>query len=165
MPALTQEQLAKRKRTNGVILAVLAVCLLAMGGVYLFAHDEAPKSAPQAAPATAAATSPLTTVEATSPLTTAEVRAQVADLLRELDVFRNTSEFKECIYGCGKGNPGTVWDVKRKALQERMTPQLDVPVALKAAPGELWSLGMAYAKGKNEEAREIRAGIEKALAQ
>ena len=156
MPALTQEQLAKRKRTNSAILAVLAVCLLAMGGVYLFAHDEAPKSAPQAAPATAAAT---------SPLTTAEVRAQVADLLRELDVFRNTSEFKECIYGCGKGNPGTAWDAKRKALQERMTPQLDVPVALKAAPGDLWALGMAYAKGKDEEAREIRAGIEKALAQ
>lgn len=155
MPVLTPEQLAKRKRTNGIILTVLAVCVLAMGGVYLFAHDEAPKSAPQTAPATTAAT---------PPLTTAEVRAQVADLLQELDVFRNTSEFKECIYGCGKGNPGTAWDAKRKALQERMTPQLDVPVALKAAPGELWALGMAYAKGKTDEAREIRAGIEKALA-
>lgn len=152
MPALTPEQLAKRKRTNGIILAILAVCVLAMGGVYLFAHDETPQPAPSAAPATA-------------PLTTAEVRAQVADLLHEMDGFRNTSEFRQCVYGCGKGNPGTAWDAKRKALQERMTPQLDVPVALKAAPGDLWALGMAYAKDKAEEARTLRADIEKALAQ
>lgn len=156
MPALTPEQLAKRKRTNSIILAVLAVCVLAMGGVYLFAHDDAPKPAPQAAPSVA---------PATAPLTTAEVRAQVAHLLHELDGFRNTGEFKECIYGCGKGNPGTAWDAKRKALQERMTPQLDVPVALKAAPGDLWALGMAYAKGKADEARTLRADIERALAQ
>ena len=158
MPALTPEQLAKRKRTNGIILAVVAVAVLAMGGVFLVAHDETPPPAPQVEPAAASA-------PAQAPMTTAEVRAQVAGLLAELDTFRNTGEFKQCVYGCGKGNPGAAWDAKRKALQERMTPQLDVPVALKAAPGDLWALGMAYAKGKAEESGTLRADIEKALAQ
>ena len=41
----------------------------------------------------------------------------------------------------------------------------ECPDLLKAAPGELWALGMAYAKGKAEEARTLRADIEKALVQ
>lgn len=98
-------------------------------------------------------------------LTADEVRAQVRELLAELDGFKDSGEFRQCVYGCGKRSPGNAWNAKRKALQDKMTPQLDVPLLLKAAPGELWSLGMAYAKGKNEEAREIRADIEKALAQ
>lgn len=155
MPDLTPERLAARKRINTIILAVAAVCALAMGGVYLVAHDEAPKPAPQAEPSPAAAP---------APLTTEEVRARVESLLAELDVFKDSSEFRQCVYGCQQGSMGREWNRKREALQERMTPELDVPVAVKAAPGELWALGMAYAKGKADEARRLRADIEKALA-
>ena len=94
-----------------------------------------------------------------------EVRAQVRELLAELDSFKNSDVFRQCVYGCGSKGPGSAWNTKRKALQDQMTPQLDVPILLKAAPGELWMLGMAYAKGKADEARELRAEIEKALAQ
>lgn len=97
--------------------------------------------------------------------TAEEVRGQVRELLNELDSFKDSSIFAECMYGCGERNPGLVWNAKRKALQEQMTPQLDVPLLLKAAPGDLWMLGKAYARGKDEEAREVRAGIEKALEQ
>lgn len=94
-----------------------------------------------------------------------EVRAQVRQLLDEFDTFKDSAEFKQCVYGCGKSNPGKMWNVKRKALQDQMSPQLDVPVVLKAAPGELHALGMAYAKGRAQEAKELRGGIEKALEQ
>lgn len=97
--------------------------------------------------------------------TVGEVRAQVKELLAELDTFKDSGEFKQCMYGCGKGNPAVAWNAKRKALQDQMNPELNIPLLLKAAPGELWALGKAYAKGKADEARELRADIEKALAQ
>ncbi len=99
------------------------------------------------------------------PITADELRAQVASLLAELDVFKNSSEFRQCVYGCQQGSMGKEWNRKRERLQERVTPETDAPILLKAAPGELWALGMAYAKGNDEEAREIRADIEKALDQ
>ncbi len=102
---------------------------------------------------------------AIQPITADELRAQVAALLTELDIFRNSSEFRQCVYGCQQGSMGKEWNRKREALQKRVTPETDAPALLKAAPGELWALGMAYAKGKDEEAREIRADIEKALEQ
>lgn len=98
-----------------------------------------------------------------TPITADELRAQVGALLAELDTFKNSSEFRQCVYGCQQGSMGKEWNRKREALQKRVTPETDAPVLLKAAPGELWALGMAYAKGKVEEARELRAGIEKAL--
>lgn len=98
------------------------------------------------------------------PITADELRAQVASLLAELDAFKDSSEFRQCVYGCQQGSMGKEWNRKREALQERVTPETNAPILLKAAPGELWALGMAYAKGKAEEARELRADIEKALA-
>lgn len=97
--------------------------------------------------------------------TAEEVRAQVRELLDELDSFRGSRTFRECVYGCGKKNPGSGWDAKRQALQDRITPQLPMPPLLKAAPGELWMLGMAYAKGEEREAKDLRADIEEALEQ
>lgn len=94
-----------------------------------------------------------------------EIRTQVRELLNEFDSFKDSAEFKQCVYGCGKSNPGKMWNVKRKALQDQMSPQLDAPVMLKAALGEMWQMGMDYAKGKTQEAKELRGGIEKALVQ
>ena len=96
-------------------------------------------------------------------ITTEQLRDQVRELLSELDGFRASPVFKQCIYGCGKDNPGKAWNIKRDALQKQMSPQLDAPVELKAAPAGLWSLGMAYGKGKEGEAKRIRAEIEQAL--
>ncbi len=96
-------------------------------------------------------------------ITTEQLRDQVRELLAELDGFRDTPVFRQCIYGCGKDNPGKAWNAKRDALQKQMSPQLDSPVELKAAPAGLWSLGMAYGKGKEGEAKRIRAEIEQAL--
>ena len=59
--------------------------------------------------------------------------------------------------------PARLQTPQRKVLQSKMTPQLDVPVLLKVAPDELCALGIAYAKGKQAEAQEIRADGEKAL--
>ena len=98
-------------------------------------------------------------------LTTEDVRAQVQQLLTELDGFKDTKVFHECVYGCGQRNPGAAWIPRRKKLHEQMSPQLDVPVLLQASVGDLWALGMAYAKGRAGEARELREDIERALKQ
>lgn len=151
MAELTPEQKARRVKINKIVSAVTGALLIAFFAIYLLANDKDRTPVPSSA--------------AFRAMTTEEVRAEVAGLLAELDGFRNTGEFRQCVYGCGQSNPGAVWDAKRRALQELMTPELDVPVALKAAPGELWALGMAYAKGRTDEARQVRADIEKALAQ
>ena len=91
------------------------------------------------------------------------LRDEVSSLLAKLDTFRTSQIFKQCIYGCGKDNPGNAWNLKIKALQEQMTPQLNAPILLKVALSDLWSLGMAYGKGKENEAREWRSQIEEAL--
>lgn len=98
-------------------------------------------------------------------LTTEDVRAQVQQLLTELDGFKDSAVFHECLYGCGQRNPGAAWNTRRKMLHEQMNPQLDVPPALQLAVSDLWALGKAYARGKDGEARELREDIERALKQ
>lgn len=103
------------------------------------------------------------TAPAAETITKEALQKEVRALLADLDSFRDTPIFKQCIYGCGKKNPGSAWDMRRKALQSMMTPQLDAPLLLKTAPGDLWALGMAYGKGRMSEAKALRAQIEAAL--
>ncbi|MDL2270027.1 hypothetical protein LJC71_04780 [Desulfosarcina sp. OttesenSCG-928-A07] len=93
------------------------------------------------------------------------LRGEVSSLLAELDGFRNTQIFRECIYGCGADNPANEWNLRRKALQEQMTPQFNAAIELKAAPGELWQLGMAYGRGNDADIKWFRNSIEEALTQ
>lgn len=91
------------------------------------------------------------------------LRGEVSRLLAELDGFRNTQIFRECIYGCGANNPASGWNLRRKALQEQITPQFNAPLPLKAAPAELWQLGMAYGRGNDADIKWFRKEIEDAL--
>lgn len=95
---------------------------------------------------------------------TRQLRTQVQELFAELNSFKNTDIFKKCIYGCNQENPGQAWNQKRQALQDKMTPEVKAPVMLKAVPANLWSLGMAYAKGKTSDIQWFRSQVEEGLA-
>lgn len=96
-------------------------------------------------------------------LTKQQARAEVKALLKELDGFKATPMFKQCIYGCGDKNPATAWNARREALQGQLAQQKDLPVMLKAAPGYLWSLGMAYGKNNAKDIKDYRGMVEEGL--
>lgn len=96
-------------------------------------------------------------------LTEKMLRSQIKALLAELDSFRKSAIFKQCLYGCGEDNPGYVWNNKCKALREILTPQTPLPLTLKAAVGELYMLGKAYHESNAQDIKYFRQEIEKAL--
>lgn len=94
---------------------------------------------------------------------TKTLKAELRDLLNEFDGFKDTSIFKQCVFGCGSKNPATVWNARREAIYAQMTPKLDAPIQLKAAFGEIWQMGYAYGRGEMKDYKRIRKEVEAAL--
>ena len=91
------------------------------------------------------------------------VRETIADLLDELDDFKDTAEFRRCIYGCGQENPGWTWRNKLRRLQRWTARHKNIPLRYMDAIGELWQLGRVYARGNIRKAVELRHRIESTL--
>lgn len=94
---------------------------------------------------------------------TKTLKTELRDLLNEFDGFKDTSIFKQCVFGCGSKNPATVWNARREAIYAQMPQKLDAPVQLKAAFGEIWQMVYSYGKGDMNEYKHIRKEIEGVL--
>lgn len=96
-------------------------------------------------------------------MTEKQLHKEVSQLLKELDGFRNSPVFAKCMFGCGPENPGRAWNEKRKALDEKITPQTPGSLMLKAAPGNLFFLAKAYAKKDKNDIKHFRSEVMEGL--
>ncbi|WP_179217055.1 hypothetical protein [Humidesulfovibrio mexicanus] len=84
-------------------------------------------------------------------MTEAQAKAEVGRLLAELDSFKVLEGFHAGAFS-GKGLPQAVrWYQDATALRDRISADMSLPAALRAAPGNLLGLGLAYQQSKGQE--------------
>ena len=94
---------------------------------------------------------------------TETVREAISGLLDDVDDFKDSEIFRQCVYGCGSENPGNEWRARIKVLQRQAMRREDIPTRLKDSIGELWQMGRTYARGNARKAAELRQRIETVL--
>ncbi len=100
---------------------------------------------------------------ASGEMTEKQLRKEVSQLLKELEGFKDDSNFRQCLFGCGSENPGHAWNERRKALQEAVPKQMEVPLMLKAAPANLYMLGKAYFDNNANDIKYFKDDILEAI--
>lgn len=141
----------QRAKTNRRILAVLAIATLVLGALALWGVSQ-PKQ--QEKPLAAAGAS-------TAAMSAAQAKAEVRRLLTELDAFKGLSGF----HGAGFSSNGPLtqperWHNDATDLQKRISGDASLPPTLRAAPGTLIGLALAYRGSKGQETQGTKSDRE-----
>lgn len=140
-----------RKRTNKRILTIFGLAALVLAALALWGFSRGGNAPQSSAPA--AAPQP-----AMPAMSEAQAKAEVRRLLTELDTFKGLSGFHDAGFS-SKGllsQPGR-WRQDVTALQQRISEDRGLPPMLRAAPGQLLGLGLAYRQSKGQETRETES--------
>lgn len=130
-----------RARANTMVLKVIVVAALALGALAVWGMSQ--KAAPRPA-------APAATPQAA--MTEAQAKAEVRRLLVELDSFKNLAGFHDAGFS-GKSmlTQPAAWHTDATALRDRISADTSLPAVLRAAPGALLGLGLAYQQSKGRE--------------
>lgn len=137
-----------RTRTTKVVLKVFAIAALALGALVIWGMSQ--KTVPQ--PAAPAATPQMA-------MTETQAKDEVVRLLAELDSFKNLTGFHDAGFS-GKSmlTQPAAWHTDATALRDRISADTSLPAALRAAPGALIGMAMAYRQSKGQETQGTRDG-------
>lgn len=139
-----------RARTNKRTLKLfgLGLCVVAVLAIWGLWHTPEPKPAAQAL-----ATAPLPA------MTEAQAKTEVRRLLAELDSFKNLAGFHDAGFS-GKSmlTQPAAWHKDATALRDRISADASLPAALRAAPGTLLGLGLAYQQSQGRETAKTEEG-------
>jgi hypothetical protein len=142
---------SSRARINRRIIILLgisfaAVALLALWGV------SQPNQPPTQTHASVADPPPF--------MTEAQAKAEVRRLLADLDSFKALEGFHSGAFS-SKGLPQAVrWHQTATALQTRISNDTALPAVLRAAPGNLIGLALAYRESRGEETQGTKSDRE-----
>lgn len=140
---------ANRARTNKRVLVTFGLIAVALATLALWGFSQRATPPP----------SPAAVVQ--SAMTEAQARAEVLHLLAELDSFKGLAGF----HGAGFSSKGLLaqparWHKDATALQQRIVNDTALPPVLRAAPGMLLGLGLAYRSSKGQETAGTRGDRE-----
>ncbi len=131
-----------RANTNKRILKVLGLAALAVAALAIWGMGQKP--APEPAPAQATTALPS--------LPEAVAKAEVRRLLADLDSFKHLAGFHDAGFSNKSllTQPAT-WHREVSTLRDRIAADGSLPPLLRAAPGTLLGLGLAYQRSKGQE--------------